>query len=87
MSEISSKEYAEVVEDTITNNIEGAICSSFEFLAREYGFIPDYYERERIAFKICDELWACGALSAIRDEVIAQFEKHGMDVESDGMPF
>jgi len=87
MRTISGIEYAERIEDTITDNIEGAICSSFDFIAREYGFMPDYYEREKVAFAICDELWACGALSAIRDEVIAQFEKHGMDIEGDGIPF
>ena len=87
MREISSREYAEMVEDTITNGIENAICSAFDFIAREYGFMPDYYEREKTAFRICDELWACGALSAIRDETIAQFEKHGMDVTSDGRDF
>ena len=87
MREIGSREYAEHIEDTITNNIENAVCSSFDYIAREYGFMPDYYERESEAFRICDALWANGAISAIRDAVIEQFERHGMDITGDGRDF
>lgn len=87
MREIDSREYAEMVEDTITGNVEGAIANAFTFLARHYGFALDYDEREKAALEICDELWASGTLGNLRDEVIALFEKHGMDVKSDGREF
>ena len=87
MRAVSSREYAEMVEDTITEGIEDSVRRAFDFIAREYGFLPDYYEREKVAFEICDELWACGAMAGFRDAVIVQFEKHGMDVASDGTSF
>ena len=84
MREISGEEYVNNVEDVITNNIEGAIASSFHFISREYGFATDFYEREKSALAISDELWYSGTLGHLRDEVIALFEKHGMNIRPDG---
>ena len=84
---ISSLEYAENVEDIITGAVEGAIASAFDFIAKTYGFCTDYDERERRAFAICDNLQASGLIPKVRDEVIAQFEKNGMDVVPDGREF
>lgn len=87
MRVISSKEYAEMVEDTICLNIEDAIEVAYGYLARSYDFCDDYYERERRALAISEELRESGAIARIRDEAIKLFEKYGMDIRPDGKDF
>lgn len=77
----------EVAEDAIKCNIDGAICSSYEFLAREFGFGGDYYRRGADAMAIAEELWRDGTLVALRDRLVGLFEERGMDVEHDGSDF
>lgn len=84
MRTISSKKYANNVEDIVCDALSDAIQSAYCYLARELGFMPDYDERERHAIEIFDALYEDGTLAEMRDKVIELFEEHGMDVRPDG---
>lgn len=83
MRAISSKEYAEVVEDTICGRLEDAVGYSFEFIFRELGIAPDYDERQVLLQSAMDS-FQCDIEATWRDQMIELFESYGLDVESDG---
>ena len=82
MREISGKEYAELVEDTIVESLENAVGSAYTHIMRNLGM--GYDEREVNAAKLVDELWQNGEMAVMRDFLIKRFEEHGLDVYPDG---
>lgn len=86
MRVISSKEYAEWVEDVICNSLEDALMGAFEYITKHFGCIEDYDERS-----IASNNMACafqfGCEATWRDQAIELFEMYGMDVKSDGRDF
>lgn len=84
--QISSKEYAEMVEDVISDSIEDALRGAFDYITRKLGCIPDYDERQVAAENMIGAFqMGCGA--TWRDQAIELFEMNGMDVTSDGSEF
>lgn len=83
MRTISSKEYAQMVEDTICNSLADALQSAFDYITRHLGCIEDYDERQIAAEKmVCAFQEGCEA--TWRDQAIELFEMYGMDVVPDG---
>ena len=82
---ISSKEYANNIEDVLDTALYEAIASTYSFVMREYKLEEDYYIREENAMKVADEL--LGELAELRDKALGVFERYGMSIESDGMCF
>lgn len=83
MREISSKEYAEVVEDTTSDLLEAALGAAFMYVMKKLKCFAD--ESELQAAK--DDMIAafqmgCGA--TWRDQAIELFELYGLDVRPDG---
>jgi hypothetical protein len=84
MREISSKEFANMVEDKITNDIEARLYVTYNALAETFGFprIVGELAEERFS-----ELFADGYAAEMRDIAIRFFEEFGMPVKSDGRDF
>ena len=86
MRKISSKQYAEMVEDVISNSIEDALRGAFDYITRHLGCIEGYDERQVAAERMIGTFqMGCGA--TWRDQAIKLFELNGMDVKSDGRDF
>ena len=84
MREISSKEYAEMVEDTIFGSLEDALRDAFDFIMKTYGM--EYAERQVKAENMVTAFyWGFG--DTWRDQAIELFEMYGMDVKPDGRDF
>ena len=74
--EISARDYAELVEDTVCYELECAVRNIARRVKADTGCPIDV-----------DNVvggFAFGALSTVRDQVIELLELNGMDVESDG---
>ena len=80
---ISSKKYAEVVEDTICECLENAIEDAFDIIAKELGCIADYDERQSAAIGMVNA-FQYGMEATWRDQTIELFELYGIDVRPDG---
>ena len=86
MREISSKRYAELVEDTITDSLKDALLGAFDYITRHLDCIADYDERSVRGQEML-EAFQMGIESTWRDQAIELFEHYGMDVTSDGRDF
>ena len=82
MREISSREYANEVEDVICGHLERAVGSAWNEIAKAYG-IPNSAETVENVMAS----FACGIGPAVRDSLIETFEFWGMDVRSDGRDY
>lgn len=79
MREISSKTYAEEVEDVIWNSLKDALVGAFDYITRHMGCIEDYDERQVKAQQMA-EAFDAGIAATWRDQAIELFEMYGMDI-------
>lgn len=82
--QISSRDYAMMVEDKITDDLEARLYVTFNALAETFGFarISGEYMENRFA-----SLFRDGYAAEMRDLAIGFFEEFGMPVKSDGRDF
>lgn len=76
MREISSKEFAQEIEDEIMFSVADTLHPVFNRLAERYGFEKVGYER------FSDKLYDCH-YGELRDYIIEWFEACGMDIRPD----
>ena len=79
MREISSKEYAELVDDVVTGELEQAVRN----IARRVGLNTESY---MIVNDVVGGFWD-GPMATVRDQVIELLELNGLDVRSDGREY
>ena len=79
MREISSKEYAELVDDVVTDELEQAVSN----IARRVGLNTKTYVNVN---DVVGGFWF-GPMATVRDQVIELLELNGMDVRSDGRDY
>lgn len=79
MNEISSKEYANIVEDAIVNDVEITLANILFGLSQRYHFKPD--------LEAFHNGYQEGIAAEVRDLAIQLFEEVGLNVRSDGRSF
>ena len=78
MKEISSKEYASLVEDVVWGCLKDGLLHAYELLAEIHGFDGEY-PTESI-----EDAFDMGIAATWRDQAIELFEMYGLDVRPDG---
>ena len=81
MRTISSKEYALNVEDIIENALADGLYMAFDYITKMYGM---EYEERQVRLMHMKEEFLGGYSAEWRDQAIELFERHGMDIQSDG---
>lgn len=81
MSEISSRDYALMVEDKIEDDIEARLYVTYNALGKRFGFPPILGESAESRFS---EMFRDGYAAKMRDLAIEFFEEYGFDVRPDG---
>jgi len=79
MREISSKQYAEMVDDVVTGELEQAVRN----ITRRVGLNVKCYMNVN---DVVGAFWF-GPMATVRDQVIELMELNGLDVTSDGRDF